>query len=253
MQAYGRAFARVYNMRWGSFAERVAPPLLELYLTTAAGQAKQPVLDVCCGTGQLALHFLERGFRVVGLDLSEEMLGYARENTASYLSAGLAEFVQADASNFALEGRQFGLAVSTYDALNHLPDMAALQGCFHSVYPVVVEGGMFVFDLNTRRGLLRWNNINVDESDDVVIINRGVYDGQGDRAYMRISGFVREADGRYERFEETVYNTVFDPEPVRASLLDAGWRGVYFARFPDLKTPIEEPEQEGRVFVVARR
>jgi SAM-dependent methyltransferase len=253
MQAYGRAFARVYNMRWGSFVERVAPLLLELYLTTAAGQAKRPVLDVCCGTGQLALHFLERGFRVVGLDLSEEMLRYAREKAVSYLSAGLVEFVQADASSFTLEDEQFGLAVSTYDALNHLPDLAALQGCFGSVCPVVVEGGMFVFDLNTRRGLLRWNNISVDESEDVVIINRGIYDGQGDRAYVRISGFVREADGRYERFEETVYNTVFDLEQVRVSLLDAGWHDVYFARFPDLKTPIEEPEQEGRVFVVARK
>ncbi len=115
------------------------------------------------------------------------------------------------------------------------------------------EGGTFVFDLNTRRGLLRWNNISVEESDEVVIITRGIYDGEGERAYTRISGFVREPDGRYERFGETVYNTVFDLQRVKQALLDTGWSEVYFARFPDLKTPIEEPEQEGRAFVIARK
>ncbi len=141
MQAYGRAFARVYNMRWGNFADRIAPSLLELYLDTPNGQAKQAVLDVCCGAGHLALHFLQRGFRVVGLDLSEEMLDYAKENTAVYRSMGLAEFVQADASHFTLDER-FGLAVSTYDALNHLPDEAALRGCFQSVLAVMRRGGL---------------------------------------------------------------------------------------------------------------
>ena len=62
MQAYGRAFAHVYNKRWTGFVHRVAPLLLEFYANTASGEAKHPILDLCCGTGQLALHFLEQGF-----------------------------------------------------------------------------------------------------------------------------------------------------------------------------------------------
>jgi len=252
MQAYGQGFARIYNLRWTGFAVQMAPRIQELYERTPAGQVNKSLLDVCCGTGQLAVYFLERGYRVAGLDLSEHMLRYARENAARYVETGQAKFVQADASNFALDER-FGLAVSTFDALNHLPDEQALAGCFRSVLNVVMPDGCFIFDLNTRAGLMRWNSINVEEDEQVVIINRGIYDGQGKRALTRITGFIHNPEGLYERFAETAFNTVFEMSWVRQSLLDTGWREVYFARGQDLATPIDEPEREGRVFIVARK
>ena len=58
MQAYGERFARIYNLRWGGFANEVAPRLRDFYAHTAAGQTGAAVLDLCCGTGQLARHFL---------------------------------------------------------------------------------------------------------------------------------------------------------------------------------------------------
>jgi len=252
MQAYGRAFAHVYNKRWTGFVHRVAPLLLEFYANTASGEAKHPILDLCCGTGQLALHFLEQGFHVTGIDLSEHMLQYARENASAYVESEQALFVQADASDFSLD-RQFGLVASTFDALNHLESEEALRGCFRSVFAVLSEGGYFVFDLNTRDGLMRWNNIHIDDGEEAMIVTRGIYDGQGSRAYTRVSGFIRAANGQYDRFEETVYNSVFDMAWVRGALLQAGWRDVHFARLEALAVPIPEPEKESRVFFVARK
>lgn len=252
MQAYGRAFAHVYNKRWTGFAHRVAPLLLEFYANTAVGEAKDPVLDLCCGTGQLALHFLEQGYPVTGIDLSEHMLQYARENASAYVESGQARFVQADAADFSLDQR-FGLVASTFDALNHLESEEALQACFRSVFAVLLDGAYFIFDLNTRAGLMRWNRIQIDDSEDAMIVTRGIYDGQGSRAYTRVSGFVRAANGQYDRFEETVYNTVFDMAWVRDALLQTGWRDVHFARHEALAAPIAEPEKEGRVFFVARK
>ena len=252
MQAYGRAFARVYNKRWTDFAHRVAPLIEEFYAGTAPGKAKLPILDLCCGTGQLAIYFLEQGYRVTGLDLSEHMLQYARENASAYLESGQAEFVQADAAGFTLE-RQFGLVVSTFDALNHLESEEKLEACFRSAFPVLVEGGVLIFDLNTRSGLMRWNNLSVNDSEEAMIVTRGMYDGEGSRAYTKISGFIRTPNGQYDRFEETVYNTVFDMNRVRDTLLGVGWRDVHFARYEALTTPITEPEKERRVFFVAQK
>ncbi len=252
MQAYSQGFARIYNQRWTNFATQLAPRLQEFYERTRIGQANQSLLDVCCGTGQLAVYFLERGYRVTGLDLSEHMLRYARENTARFVEAGQAKFVQADASGFTLDER-FGLIVSTFDALNHLPDEQALEGCFQSVFSVLDPDGYFVFDLNTRAGLMRWNSINVEESPELTIINRGIYDEQDSRAFVRITGFIRNPDGLYERFEENAFNAVFNLDTVRRSLLDVGWRDVHFARAQDLVEPIVEPEREARVFIVARK
>jgi SAM-dependent methyltransferase len=209
------------------------------------------VLDLCCGTGQLALAFLAAGYPVVGLDLSDAMLAHAAENAARFVASAQAHFVRGDAASFQLEA-PVGLVVSTFDALNHLPDLDALRDCFRSVVAALLPGGGFVFDLNTRLGLRRWNSITVDDGDEALIVSRGVYDGESDRAWTKISGFARLPDGRYERFDETVYNTVFAIADVLAALREAGF-AAHAARLSDLSAPLAEPEQEGRVFLVAQR
>jgi SAM-dependent methyltransferase len=252
MQAYSRTFARIYNKRWTFFAHRVAPLIADFYGSTPIGQRDQSLLDLCCGTGQLALYFLENGYHVTGIDLSEYVLIYARENASAYVEDGRARFIQADAADFSVDDH-FGLVVSTFDALNHLDGQGALEKCFQSVFAALVPGGFFIFDLNTRAGLMRWNNINMDEGEESVIITRGIYDGESDRAYTRVSGFIHKANGLYERFDETVFNYVFDMAWVREALLRAGWRDVYCARIDDLATPIPDPEKEARVFFVANK
>ena len=252
MQAYGPTFARVYNLRYTTFVQDVAPRILSYYERAPIAQANKSLLDICCGTGQLAVYFLERGYRVTGLDLSEHMLRYARENVAPYVESGQARLVHADASDFSLD-EQFGLAVSTFDALNHLESEQALRQCFQCVFAALVPDGYFIFDLNTRAGLMRWNNMSVNDDEQITIITRGVYDGQSDRAATRITGFIRNPDGLYERFEQTAFNTAFDLQRVRAALLDTGWRHVHFARVQDLAAPIDEPEREGRAFIVANK
>ena len=189
---------------------------------------------------------------MTGLDLSEHMLQYARENASAYLESGQGEFVQGDAAGFTLD-QQFGLIVSTFDALNHLESEEKLEACFRSAFPVLVEGGTLIFDLNTRSGLMRWNNLSVNDSEEMMIVTRGLYDGKGSRAYTRISGFIRAPNGQYDRFEETVYNTVFDMDRVRDTLLKIGWRDVHFARYEALTASIAEPEKESRVFFVAQK
>ncbi len=248
MQAYSQTFAHIYDKKWAAFSNQVAPLILSFYAATPIGQTNKSVLDLCCGAGHLAVRFLEKGYKVVGIDLSEHMLRYAKANANQFLDSGQAKFVLADASDFKLQER-FGLVVSTYDSLNHLENEQALLSCFRSVH--AVSDGYFIFDLNTRKGLKRWNNVLIDDSEEMLIITRGIYDGEGVRAVTKITGFVAQPDGSYQRFDETVFNTVFEMERVRTSLLEAGWKKVYFARIQDLQTPLADPEKEGRVFIVA--
>ena len=252
MQAYSPAFARVYNVKWADFSQRVAPLIRAFYESTPLAEERKSLLDVCCGTGQLARHFAEHGYRVTGVDLSEPMLAYARQNNAPYVDSGQVTFVHGDAADFSLD-EQFGLAVSTFDALNHLPGKEALRGCFESVLPLVLPGGFFIFDLNTRAGLQLWNGINVRDLPDALIIDRGIYDQGGDRAWVKITGFMRTESGLYERFDETAYNSAFDLAWVRDTLFKTGWQSAYFCRIGDLGMPITEPEAESRAFVVARK
>jgi SAM-dependent methyltransferase len=253
MQAYNPAFAKIYNLRWGSFAAEAAPRLRDFYaVTPLARSGCHEVLDLCCGTGAGSLPFLEQGYHLTGLDLSPAMLEHARQNTAGYNELGQAQFLQGDAAHYALE-RPVGLAFSLYDALNHLPDLEALRSCFTCTYQAVLPGGYFIFDMNTRRGLQRWASVQVQEDDDLFLFTRGVLVEEEGKAYTQINGFLRREDGLYERFEQKAYNLMLDMQLVRSLLLESGWNSVHFANISNLAEEERDPEQKGRVWFVAQR
>src|SRR5688500_3713442 len=59
-------------------------------------------LDVCCGTGDLALAISASGARVFGCDFSDQMLAVAKRRTASK-----ANFIQADALALPMKDESF--------------------------------------------------------------------------------------------------------------------------------------------------
>ncbi len=253
MQAYGKAFAQAYALRWAPFAQKLAPKIENLYQNSPVGKMNRNILDLCCGTGVLVSHFLSCGYTATGLDLSEYMIEYARNNNLEYVQNGKAKFIKGDASHFSLN-EKYGLVTCTYDAINHFADYSMLEGCFRSVGPVLQSGGLFIFDVNTKKGLSRWSGVHTDSSDDIFILEKGIYEEGMDRAYTQMSGFVRvEGSELYTRFEETVYNTVFDTGKIQKMLFDLGWRKCYFALFENLENAINDPEEQGRVFFIAEK
>src|SRR5215469_6088213 len=185
------AWARYYARRGTSFARSTGPRIRALYEATCGGEADRSVLDVCCGQGTLAAHFLAHGYRVTGIDLSEPMLAIARQNLRDYLQNGQARLIQADAASFSLDDR-FGLATSTFDSLNMLQSGEALSGCLACVRRALAADGMFVFDLMTRRGFWQdYNGIWVADTEDELYILKSVYDGAA-KAATRMTGFVRD-------------------------------------------------------------
>lgn len=251
-QVYGKEFARIYNQMWGNFAIDAASHVMDFYKEKEIYKSNKNVLDICCGTGQLVLEFLKNDYHVTGIDFSSYMLFYARENTRKYEIKGAVNFIESDVSNFNLK-REYGLAVSTYDSINHLANKKAFKDCFNSVYKCVVKGGYFIFDLNTKEGLKRWNSTHIEDKENIFLIIKGIFDKESDNAVTRISGFMKDKDGHYSRFEEIVYNYVYSLAEVKEILLEIGWSQVNFTRLEELDKNINNPEEEERIFVVAKK
>ncbi len=250
-QPYGKTFAKAWALMWTDFADRVAPPAVEYYKGTELGKAGTPVLDLCCGAGTLAMHFLEAGFEITGIDLSEHMLAHARHKARDYIESGKAELIQADVTEFELPGR-FGLVTSIFDSLNHLNDLADLSRCFERVYEHLEPGGSFIFDLNTRLGLRHWDEIKIYDDEYAMIVKRGGFDSRNEQAFYRVTGFiVRDEDGLYERFDETVVEKVFAMEDVKRALLKTGFGSVKMTDWLALDQELEDPESETRVTFLA--
>lgn len=253
MQAYQLGFAHAYNHFLGAgFAARLGPRIQGFYEATAHGRQARQVLDLCCGTGHLAAYFLAEGYQVHGIDLSASMLHYARQNAAPYLARGQASFQQADACDFQAP-RRYGLALSSFDALNHLPDEAALARCFRQVYKAVAAGGYFIFDLNTRHGLTQWAQVDIQvEEEGQSLAIRGRWTAPDTRAYMTFSG-QSEIEGQRVPFEEEVFEQSFELAWVQQALRATGWQEVTVVSWQDINQPLSQPEAEEKVMIIAQR
>lgn len=134
-------FAAVYNKHWGEDSLGSLPRLERLVLCKL--NPGSMILDGCCGTGQFARKLSAKGFLVVGVDASFEMLRHAAANAPG------CEFICADIRSFCLS-RKFDAAFSLYDSLNHLLTLDDLESVFLNVSSCLAPGGVFAFDLNTE-------------------------------------------------------------------------------------------------------
>ncbi|MCA1993184.1 MAG: class I SAM-dependent methyltransferase [Coleofasciculus sp. S288] len=131
--------ARIYNHSWAPpYCKQFLTPLDQLLLQNLPKGAQ--ILDLCCGTGQVAGQLLIEGYQVTGLDGSEAMLHYAREN------APKGEFILGDARCFNLPST-FHAVISTNASLNHVMSLEELQGVFRNVYTALRDKGMFLLSI----------------------------------------------------------------------------------------------------------
>jgi len=251
-QAYGVAAALRYSIfesRPDGFARRLAPKIRRFYEQTETGASNRDVLDLACGSGQLAAHFLEHGYRVVSLDRSLHMLRHAREACASYVDDGRALFLEGDASDFQVD-RRFGLVTCTFNGLNHLASLADVTRCLKCVNEALAPGGCFVFDIDTPRGLRETvDTMLIHDTDEEIIVRKRLFDGE--RVILYASGCFAH-NGAWHRYRETIRKIVIDPEELRRAMSDLGWSSVeYFDE--DLTQPVADPNDGKVAYGVARK
>lgn len=93
------------------FAREVAPAAADL-IETAGVDAGDEVLDIACGTGNVALTAARKGADATGIDLNEDMLSWAAE-TADLIDDDV-EFRRGDATDLPVEGDSFDVVLSAF-------------------------------------------------------------------------------------------------------------------------------------------
>ena len=238
-------FAWIYNRYWGnSFLPFVLPVLDNLVLTKLPKNAR--ILDLCCGTGQLAQQLKILGYRITGIDGSSEMINYARDNAPGV------EFLQADARSFQLP-QKYHAVVSVFDSLNHIISTRELSLVFHSAYAALRSGGLFMFDLNTEAGYIyEWNgDFSIIEDDHVCVI-RNAYNQK-----TRIADFdatiFRLIDGSWYRHDVVLYQKCHASAAVKSALKSAEFTDIETYGF-DWQSGMRGLDKDaGRAFFLCRK
>ena len=233
-------FAEVYNRHWGGFATGVLEILDKLGLDEL--KAGDHVVDVCCGTGQLAAELIKRKLRVTGIDGSAEMVRIAAGNAPG------ASFVVADAREFRLEDPA-KMALSTYDSLNHVTELADLAQAFRRVADALEPGGRFVFDLNMEAGFQsRWHGTFVIDEADELVVAESSYDPEEKLGVVKLILLERAADA-WIRKDLRLTQRAYPADALIAALEGAGFESVAEHDAADLMSGW----QAGRSFFVATK
>lgn len=165
------------------------------------------VLDLACGTGSMSIPFMKKGYNIIGLDYSEEMLEIASNrlseagNNFSLLKAKMQEFELSE---------KIGACICCLDSINHLNNIDDVQATFKNVYDSLNNNGLFVFDVNTvykHNEILADNTFVFDEDDYYLVWDNEAVDDRTVRILLDMFLFNGENyDRSSEEFEETAYS-----------------------------------------------
>lgn len=226
------------------------------------------VCELGCGTGSVTERLAARGYDMIGIDNSEEMLNMAHEKQAENGSNAL--YLCQDMRSFELYGTVNAI-VSVCDSMNYILTWDDLVKVFKLANNYLEAGGILIFDMNTPEKYEKigdsviaenrenmsfiWENFydrekRINEYDLTIYASENVLDGEDGNIAPEL---VEEESGGHEapfyRFDEVHYQRAYSIEEVKSAISAADMEFVdVFEAFTDHK-PDAKSE---RLYFVAR-
>lgn len=232
------------NVHYSAIAERICS------LLTRYGIDRGLLLDSGCGTGTLSVLLAKQGYEVIGADASPDMLMEAQNKAAE--SGVQILFLCQPMEQLDLYGT-VRAAVCTLDALNHLPNHAAVEAALSRVSLFLEPDGIFIFDVNTlyKHREVLGNKAFVYDTDEVYCVWQNTLRADGATVDIDLDFFVPfEEDGVYERESEHFTESAYSTEEWEKMLARAGLR--ILERFDGYSENAPHEASERIVYVVGK-
>jgi SAM-dependent methyltransferase len=242
---YAEAYAKAGQ---GRFSLELVPWVDAVLEQHAPGA--HTLADVACGSGEFALAMARRGLRVTGIDQSPEMLALA---SASAGRSGVEiAWLEQDMRDLRLP-QPVDAATCLYDSLNYLVEEDELRRTMAAVAGALRPRGVFLFDMNTIRGLATrlGNRIwIIQDTDDAFEADESEFDYDSGVATLSVNAFLRRENDRYERVREVHRERGYPIPAIDAALERGGFEVLGRWSSPRFDAVTSET---GRVFYAARR
>ena len=146
---YDKINSRVDYVAWADFFEKCFDKFLK--------ERPELVLDLACGTGSMTLELARRGYDMIGIDASFDMLNEALERKFDLELPRDVLFLLQDMREFELYGT-VGAITCCLDSLNYLTEDGDLEKCLSLVHNYLDPDGLFLFDTRNVPRLCIFDN-----------------------------------------------------------------------------------------------
>ena len=211
------------------------------------------LLDLACGTGSMTLTLAARGYDMIGVDGSAEMLNIAMDRARAANHPEILWLLQ-DMREFELYGT-VGAVTCCLDSINYLTEDGDLEACFATVHNYLDPDGLFFFDVNTPykfEHIYGDNSYIFDEETSSGLIYCGwqnYYDPETRLCDFDLTVFIEDEDGRYRREDESHTERCYSLDKLTAALKATGFELIAVHGGIDFSAPAEEGE---RWYIIAR-
>ncbi len=183
------------------------------------------MLDLACGTGSLTEELARRGYDMIGVDASCDMLNVASGRSAE---SSILYLLQ-DMRSFELYGT-VNTVVCANDGINYLSSEDDVLKCMKQVENYLDPGGLFLFDVNTpwrfREVFAKRDFFSDDGSSEVYMGWRSDFCERSGACEFLITLFVKNGDGTYRRLEEHQREQMWTMEQLGRCINTAGLETV---------------------------
>lgn len=244
-EIYDKINSEIDYSQWADFIENC----FRRFLT----QKPSIVLDLACGTGSMTLELAKRGYDMIGIDGSREMLSVAYERMYDAERNDILYICQ-DMRDFELYGT-VGAVTCCLDSINYLSGDNDLHDCFNCIHNYLDPDGLFIFDINTPN---KFKTVYADNSyiheeeineKQVLCAWQNEYDKKNRLCDFYLSVFEETNDGKYMRTDEVQTERCFERMEIENALFRSGFETIGF--FGDYKFT-EATDNDLRWYIIAR-
>jgi Predicted methyltransferase (contains TPR repeat) len=225
--------------KWADYIE-------ELFLRNSS--KPEIILDLGCGTGSFCIEMAGRGYDMIGVDLSSDMLSCAKTKT---LDKGFdILYLNQDLKDFELYGT-VDAVVSLIDSMNYITYKNDIKCVFKLVKNYLNPGGLFIFDMNSSYKLkdILGDNIFYSNDEDITYIWQNYFDNSAKICTFDLTFFAKEGE-LYKRFDETHYERAYDTEEMKELIIQSGLKLCSVYGEFGFKAP---GKREERIFYVCKK
>lgn len=247
MSAY-EALAGVYDRLTGDVQyERRADYLEKLFRKSRI--PVHTVLDLACGTGTMTAILTERGYELISVDGSPDMLAEAMEKSAG-LQGEPPVFLCQNMPELDLYGT-VDAAICCLDSINYLTRPRDVQRTFQRLKLFIAPGGLLVFDINSVEKLMGLDGqVWLDETEDVYCVWRTEFSRRSRICSYWMDIFTRTEGETWEREYEEHHQRAYTVEELTEWLREAGF--VNIRTYGDCRMSAPR-EGEQRIYFTAVR